>query len=173
LGGGVGVTERVSEQVRERVHAGAAALWRRAGGRLRWRLARWGNATFLVGLTGVVLDPQGRVLVLEHRYWMGNACGLPSGYAVRRETWESGLAREVREETGLEVADVTVVRVRSGFEGRIEVLLSATVPAGAEPRPDGGEVLTAEFVDAAEARARLRCEHGRMLDLVLGTPDGA
>ena len=157
----------------QRAHAVAAALWRRAGGRLQWRLVRWGNATFLVGLTGVVLDPQGRVLVLEHRYWMGNACGLPSGYAVRRETWERGLAREVREETGLEVADVTVVRVRSGFEGRIEVLLSATVPPGAEPRPDGGEVLTAEFVDAAEARARLRGEHVRMLDLVLGAPGGA
>ena len=113
-------------RITQRAHAVAAALWRRAGGRLQWRLVRWGNATFLVGLTGVVLDPQGRVLVLEHRYWMGNACGLPSGYAVRRETWERGLAREVREETGLEVADVTVVRVRSGFEGRIEVLLSAT-----------------------------------------------
>ena len=157
----------------QRAHAVAAALWRRAGGRLQWRLVRWGNATFLVGLTGVVLDPQGRVLVLEHRYWMGNACGLPSGYAVRRETWERGLAREVREETGLEVADVTVVRIRSGFDGRIEVLLSATVPPGAEPRPDGGEVLTAEFVDAAEARARLRGEHVRMLDLVLGAPGGA
>ncbi len=128
-------------RITERAHAVAAALWRRAGGRLQWRLVRWRNATFLVGLTGVVLDPQGRVLVLEHRYWMGNACGLPSGYAVRRETWERGLAREVREETGLAVADVAVVRVRSGFEGRIEVLLSATVPPGAEPHPDGGEVL--------------------------------
>jgi ADP-ribose pyrophosphatase YjhB (NUDIX family) len=140
---------------------------------LQWRLVRWRNATFLVGLTGVVSDPQGRVLVLEHRYWMGNACGLPSGYAVRRETWEAGLAREVREETGLEVADVSVVRVRLGFEGRIEVLLSATVPNGAEPRADGGEVLTAALVEVAEARARLRAEHVRMLDLVLGADEGA
>jgi NADH pyrophosphatase NudC (nudix superfamily) len=165
LGGGVQITERA--------HAVAAALWRRAGGRLQWRLVRWRNATFLVGLTGVVLDPQGRVLVLEHRYWMGNACGLPSGYAVRSETWEQGLAREVREETGLVVTDVAVVRVRSGFEGRIEVLLSATAPPGAEPHPDGGEVLTADFVDVAEARSRLRGEHVRMLDLVIGERAGA
>ena len=151
----------------------AAAVWRRAGGRLQWRLVRWRSATFLVGLTGVVLDPQGRVLVLEHRYWMGNACGLPSGYAVRRETWEQGLAREVREETGLAVTDVAVVRVRSGFEGRIEVLLAATAPPGAEPHPDGGEVLAADFVDVAEARSRLRGEHVRMLDLVIRERAGA
>jgi 8-oxo-dGTP pyrophosphatase MutT (NUDIX family) len=155
-------------RITERAHEVAAALWRRAGGRLQWRLLRWRNATFLVGLTGVVRDPEGRVLVLEHRYWMGNACGLPSGYAVRRETWEQGLAREVREETGLEVADVAVVRVRSGFEGRIEVLLSASVPRGARPRADRGEVLTAQLVDEVEARRRLRGEHVRMLDVVLG-----
>jgi ADP-ribose pyrophosphatase YjhB (NUDIX family) len=160
LGEGVRITERA--------HEVAAALWRRAGGRLQWRLVRWRNATFLVGLTGVVRDPEGRVLVLEHRYWMGNACGLPSGYAVRRETWEEGLAREVREETGLEVSDVVVARVRSGFEGRIEVLLTANAPSGAEPRADGGEVLVAAFVDPSEARARLRAEHVRMLDLVIG-----
>jgi 8-oxo-dGTP diphosphatase len=104
---------------------------------------------------------------------MGNSCGLPSGYAVRRETWEQGLAREVREETGLVVTDVAVVRVRSGFEGRIEVLLSANAPPGAEPHPDGGEVLTADFVDVTEARARLRGEHVRMLDLVVGERAGA
>jgi ADP-ribose pyrophosphatase YjhB (NUDIX family) len=158
--------ERV--RITERAHSVAAALWRRIGGRLQWRLVRWGNATFLVGLTGVVRDHDGRVLVLEHRYWMGNACGLPSGYAARRETWEAGLAREVREETGIEVSDVAVVRVRSGFEGRVEVLLTATAPRGAEPRADGGEVLVAAFVDPSEARARLRAEHVRMLDLVLG-----
>lgn len=155
-------------RITERAHRVAAALWRRAGGRLQWRLVRWRNATFLVGLTGVVRDPLGRVLVLEHRYWMGNACGLPSGYAVRRETWEAGLAREVREETGLEVSDVAVVHVRSGFEGRIEVLLAASAPSGAEPRPDGGEVVAAAFLTPSEARARLRREHVRMLDLVAG-----
>ncbi|GAA2166273.1 ADP-ribose pyrophosphatase YjhB (NUDIX family) [Humibacillus xanthopallidus] len=160
-------------RISERAHATAAALWRRAGGRLQWRLVRWRNATFLVGLTGVVRDPAGRVLVLEHRYWMGNTCGLPSGYAVRRETWEAGLAREVREETGIEVSDVAVVCVRSGFEGRIEVLLTATAPQGAEPRADGGEVLVAAFVDVSEARARLRAEHVRMLDLVLGAGEPA
>ena len=151
------------------LHRLAAAAWRRVGGRLQWLLLRWRNDTFLVGLTGVVLDDRGRVLVLVHRYWMGNPCGLPSGYAVSRETWERGLAREVREETGLIVDDVEVVRARAGFEGRIEVLLRARAASGAVPVADGREVIAAEFVTPDVARTRLRSQHVGMLDEVIGT----
>jgi NADH pyrophosphatase NudC (nudix superfamily) len=150
------------------LHRLAAALWRRAGGRVRWRLLRWHHDTFLVGLTGVVLDDQGRVLVLVHRYWMGNPCGLPSGYAVSRETWERGLAREIAEETGLRVEQVEVVAARSGFPGRVEVLLRGLAAPGAIPVADGKEVVSAEFLDPQVARTRLRAEHVRMLDEVIG-----
>ncbi|MEP7334121.1 MAG: NUDIX hydrolase [Terracoccus sp.] len=149
----------------------ATAVWRRIGGRWQWRLLRWRETTFLVGLTGVVLDDDERVLVQVHRYWMGNPCGLPSGWAAAGETWEQGLTREVREETGLTVTDVRVVRV-SPVPGarrgpRIEVLLSARAPGPAVPRPDGTEVLAAEFVNLAEARHRLRPEHLQLIDLAV------
>lgn len=153
------------------VHRLATAVWQRIGGRWQWRLLRWREATFLVGLTGVVLDDDERVLIQVHRYWMGNPCGLPSGWASVGETWEQGLVREVHEETGLTVTDVRVVRVapvptaRRG--SRIEVLLAARAPAPAVPRPDGTEVLAAEFVDVAEARRRLRPEHLGLIDLVV------
>ena len=153
------------------VHRLATAVWRRIGGPWQWRLLRWREATFLVGLTGVVTDDDGRVLVQVHRYWMGNPCGLPSGWAAAGETWERGLAREVHEETGLTVTDVRVVRV-SPVPGarrgpRIEVLLAARAPGPVVPRPDGTEVLAAEFVDLAEARRRLRPEHLELIDLAV------
>ncbi len=153
------------------VHRFATAVWRRIGGRWQWRLLRWREATFLVGLTGVVLDDDGRVLVQVHRYWMGNPCGLPSGWAAAGETWEAGFAREVHEETGLRVAEVRVVRVSAVPDARlgprIEVLLAARAPGPALPRPDGTEVLAADFVDVAEARRRLRPEHLGLIDLVV------
>lgn len=136
-------------------------------------MLRWREATFLVGLTAVVLDDDGRVLVQVHRYWMGNPCGLPSGWAAVGETWEQGLTREVFEETGLSLTDVRVVRVapvpaaRNG--PRVEVLLSARAPTPALPRPDGTEVLTAQFVDLAEAGRRLRPEHLKLIDLVVAS----
>ena len=150
------------------LHRLNATIWRRVGGRVQWRLLRLRNDTFLVGLTGVVLDDRGRVLVLVHRYWMGNPCGLPSGYAVSRETWERGFAREVREETGLQVGDVEVVATRSGFRGRVEVLLRARASEGSTPTADGREVLTAEFMEPEVARLQLRDAHVHMLDQVIG-----
>lgn len=146
-----------------------AAVFRRVGKRAQRWLVRWRSDTFLVGLTGVVLDADGRVLVLEHRYWMGNPCGLPSGLAQHAETWERGFAREVREETGLEVGDVRVLHTRSGLGSRVEVLLVASVQAGTAgvPVADGDEVLLAEFVTVEQARARLREEHVEMLDHAL------
>ena len=153
------------------LHRLATAVWRRIGGRWQWRLLRWREDTFLVGLTGVVIDDDERVLVQVHRYWMGNPCGLPSGWAAAGETWEQGLTREVCEETGLTVTDVHVVRVSpvpGALRGpRIEVLLSARARGPAVPRPDGTEVLAAEFVDLAEARRRLRPEHLGLIDLVV------
>ena len=153
------------------LHRLATAVWRRIGGRWQWRLLRWREDTFLVGLTGVVIDDDERLLVQVHRYWMGNPCGLSSGWAAAGETWEQGLTREVREETGLTVTDVRVVRVSpvpGALRGpRIEVLLSARARGPAVPRPDGTEVLAAEFVDLAEARRRLRPEHLGLIDLVV------
>ena len=153
------------------LHRLETAVWRRIDGRWQWRLLRWREDTFLVGLTGVVIDDDERLLVQVHRYWMGNPCGLPSGWAAAGETWEQGLTREVREETGLTVTDVHVVRVSpvpGALRGpRIEVLLSGRARGPAVPRPDGTEVLAAEFVDLAEARRRLRTEHLGLIDLVV------
>jgi 8-oxo-dGTP diphosphatase len=158
------------------LHRLAAGIWRRVGARGQWYVLRVAHATFLVGLTGVVLDDAGRVLVLRHRYWMGNPCGLPGGWAAGGETWEAGLEREIREETALVVRDVEVVRVRSGLKGRVEVLLRARaggVPgADVLPRPDGREVLSAEFLDVDTARGRLRPDHVHLLDVALRTTAG-
>jgi 8-oxo-dGTP diphosphatase len=138
-----------------------AGLWKRLGGFLQWRLLWLRNDAFIIGLSGVVLDDSGRVLLLEHRWWTGNPWGLPSGYAERGETWEAGFAREVREETGLEVHDVRVVGHHSGFRLRVEVHLVAR--ASGTPRADGREVLRAAFVDPEDLPAGLRPDHARRI----------
>ena len=140
-------------------HRFAAALWRRLGGRLRGVVLRWRNDTFLVGVTGVVRDPDGRILVLEHRYWDGNPYGLPSGHVHAGEPWEEALAREVLEETGLVVDDARVVGAGPGQLGRVEVVVTARAPAGATLQADGTEVLTARFLTLEEAATLLRPSH--------------
>lgn len=147
-----------------RVASLGATVWKRLGGRLQWRILWLRHHTFMVGLTVAAWDKDGRVLVLEHAFWKGSPWGLPSGYLERGETFEEGIAREVREETSLELADVRVERVRAGFDLRLEVLLSGVI-AGGEIAVDGREVTAARLVLPSDLPAVMRRSHQELIDL--------
>ena len=121
-----------------------ARVWRLGGGRWRWRVLWLVNPTFVVGVTGVVLNDEGRVLLLRHRFWRAGSWGLPSGLAKRGETLEQTFAREVREETALQIGDIRLVRVVSGFRLRLELHFAARLTGGALTL-DGREILEARF----------------------------
>ncbi len=80
-------------------------LWRvlPLPGWLRRLFLRATCANLLVGVSALILDDQGRLLLLDHTYRRSVTWGMPGGYLGRGESLEEGLRREVREETGLEV----------------------------------------------------------------------
>ncbi|OKJ08356.1 NUDIX domain-containing protein [Kitasatospora sp. CB01950] len=101
-------------------------LWRAIRGPLQWRVLWLWHSTFMVGVTGIVRDDRGRVLLLKHRMWPeGRQWGLPSGYANKGERFEDTVVREVREETGLTVKTGELAFLKSGFKLRIEVAYEA------------------------------------------------
>ena len=128
------------------VHRMTARLWKRLGGRAQWRLARLKHQTFLVYAGGIVLDDQGRVLLLRHRLWPAyRAWGLPGGYVNAGERLEDGVAREIHEETSLEVEVAGhPVGVSSGFRHRVEAYYEAQVTGG-RLELDTGEILEARW----------------------------
>lgn len=68
----------------------------------------------LVGAAVLILDPQGRLLLVhraDDRTW-----GPPGGMMEPGETLEETARRETREETGLEVGEMTLFGVFSGPE---------------------------------------------------------
>jgi 8-oxo-dGTP diphosphatase len=109
---------------------------------VRWqrRFMTAAHERFLVGVTGLGVDPQGRVLLARHRF------GAPQwrflgGFLVRRERVEDALTREIREETGLAIDVGPVLEVVTGFRwARVELVFAFRVIGGVE-------ALTAEVAE--------------------------
>ncbi len=82
--------------------------------RLLVRLYRFIQPHFTAGVTGILLNPKGEVLLVEHVFHIGESWGLPGGWMDRAETPIEAICREFKEETGLEVEVVRPVLVWRG-----------------------------------------------------------
>ncbi len=101
-----------------------------------------------VGAVATIFDDQGRVL-LVHQTYKGRQWAWPGGVVEESEAPWTAVVREVKEETGLDVAVVRLIGVYHiadrnslGFQFLCRVI-------GGELRVDGGEISEAAFFDPA------------------------
>lgn len=116
------------------------------------------SAKFMVSVSGVVLNSEGQILLQRHRHWVPEVWGLPGGIIRRKETIEQALAREVREETGLAIDSVELLKMVSGYKYRMEAYCVAhLVETGKAPvmKLQKNEVLEARFYPFNELPANL------------------
>ena len=105
---------------------------------VRWqrRFLTAAHDRFLVGVVGIGIDPQGRVLLARHRF------GAPEwrflgGFLEKRERVQDALAREVREETGLEIEVGPLLEVVTGYRWqRVELIFAYRIAGGREALSD-------------------------------------
>ncbi|MCX0245260.1 NUDIX domain-containing protein [Streptomyces drozdowiczii] len=122
-----------------------ARAWKLMRGPLQWRVLWFAHAKFMVGVTGVVRNEAGEVLLLKHRMWPADRpWGLPTGYAVKGEEFPMTVVREVREETGLVVVPGRLVQVTSGYRLRVEIAYEA-LHVGGTLKIDSFEILEAQW----------------------------
>ncbi|MFH8220442.1 NUDIX domain-containing protein [Streptomyces sp. NPDC018057] len=122
-----------------------ARMWKLIRGPLQWRVLWFAHAKFMVGVTGVVHNEAGEVLLLKHRMWRADRpWGLPTGYAIKSEEFPKTIVREVKEETGLDVVPGRLVQVASGYKLRVEIAYEALY-VGGTLKIDSFEILEAKW----------------------------
>ncbi|MFD1074983.1 NUDIX hydrolase [Longispora fulva] len=119
--------------------------------RARHRLVRVFSPTYIIGAVTIVLSPDGtRMLLL--RQPPGRAWSLPAGLLDRRERPIVGAAREVREETGLDVRPEqlepmdpnAVVHYKGGW---VDMVFTTRVATDLPLNVDPAEVIEGRWFD--------------------------
>lgn len=86
------------------------------------RLVRITRPRFTAGAVGVLFNPLGEVLLVEHVYHTAPQWGLPGGYVDRGEDPQQTVVREMREELELAVEVVRALLIeRADYGAHLDV----------------------------------------------------
>ncbi len=99
-------------------------LWKWIPGSLRRWLTRRFQTSFTVSAAGVITNENGDVLLLNHVLRPVSRWGIPGGFLDAGEQPEAAFRREIREETGLELSDVSLQWTRT-LNLHIEIIFAA------------------------------------------------
>ena len=94
------------------------APWLMASARVLWRLRQ---AKFTAGVVGVVFNPAGEVLIVEHVFHPYTPWGLPGGWVDRGEDPAYTIQREIHEELALAVTVGPVLTVKVDLGNHIDL----------------------------------------------------
>lgn len=108
-------------------------VWKKTPSFVRLRAIRSIQTKFTVSVAAVIFNEKDEVLLLEHLLRPFSSWGIPGGFIEGGEQPEPALRREIREETGLELANVKMIRVRT-IKRHVEILFRAEGVGKAEVR---------------------------------------
>ncbi len=90
---------------------------------------------FAVTVAGIVTDEHDRVLLLDHVFRPGSGWGLPGGFINAGEQPHTALARELMEETGLQLKSAQVFTTRVFHKPKqLEIVFLCKPEGAARPR---------------------------------------
>lgn len=100
------------------------SIWRKTPRYLRAKVIRITQKTFTVSAAVIITNENEEVLLLDHIFRSASGWGIPGGFVNYGEQPEATVKREIFEETGLELRDLKLVRVRTIYS-HIEILYRA------------------------------------------------
>jgi 8-oxo-dGTP pyrophosphatase MutT (NUDIX family) len=149
-------------------------LWASVPPGFRMRATHAAMPRFLVGVVGLVVDDQRRVLLLEHRFRAPHKWGLPGGYIEHGESLVEALRRELLEELGqrLEVRP-EILDVEHNQRGRyLSMTLGAQAPDPAAFRLSG-EILKASWFAPEDLPEGTYPYHAQVIRRLIAESDSA
>lgn len=130
-----------------------APVWRRLPQWLKTVLARYGPDSFRVSVSAVCVNPQGKMLLLNHRYREEEPWGLPGGLLKHGEEPTEGVVREIFEETGMHPTVVDLL-LATGGERTFGLIYFFRV-ADEEPELQEGEIRSCRWVPLTDPGVQL------------------
>ncbi len=98
--------------------------WKKLSYKTRLRIVRITQKKFTASVAAIVTNANKEVLVLDHLIRPGASWGLPGGFMEPRENPENAIKRELMEETGLELENIDLIRIRT-IRKHLEILFRA------------------------------------------------
>lgn len=146
------------------------SVWRRVPKVLRRLTVRLSHPRFAVTAGAIITDSRGRLLLLKHRFRPGSGWGLPGGFMEQGEQPEETLRRELREEIGLEVEQLTLFTTRA-FKGPKQVEIVFLARAVGNPDQLSFEIQKAAWFEPGEFPEGLPRDQVQLIERALN--DGA
>jgi ADP-ribose pyrophosphatase YjhB (NUDIX family) len=99
-------------------------LWKNTPRHFRLQIIRVSQTKFTVSVAAIITNDDEKVLVLDHLLRPHSSWGLPGGFINVGESPVTAIKREILEETGLELIDLELFRVRT-LGRHLEILFVA------------------------------------------------
>jgi 8-oxo-dGTP diphosphatase len=132
-------------------------LWKLIPDTVQWWTIWLLRPKLFVGVSGILFNEAGEVLLLRHRFHHRHPWGLPGGLLERGENLVECWQREVREETNLIVAVERLITQRT-TQLNIDFILQGRITGG-EILLDSTEILEAAFFPPDALPDELHREH--------------
>lgn len=144
----------------------ALRLFMRLSVPVRRRLIWIAKNKYTVGVSAIVLDDEGYVLLLRHRWREIADWEIPGGFVERGEALEDALRRELYEETGLHIAVQRLVSVAVPKPLHVDVRYLARA-VGGHLAIDAQELVDARFFDPDELPFVLSADYRALVERAL------
>lgn len=133
---------------------------------LRLRIVRATQVRFTVSAAAIIMNEERKVLLLNHMLRPYSGWGMPGGFMSAAEQPEEAIRRELHEETGIELLDLKLFRVRT-IGSHIEILFTAR--AGGDPVVSSREILELGWFDVDSMPENMSNAQKAVIRQALGT----